>query len=75
MIKLIKIIVLIAVALFCWGWISNVFLGGMTTEAYIRKINNGLDQWVTNGAERILQTPYVSRATANWKTFYTKSDV
>ncbi len=75
MIKLIKLIVLIAVALFCWGWISNVLLGGMTTEQYILKLNRGLDQWVTSTSERVLQTPYVSRATGNWKTFFTKSDV
>ena len=70
--KFIKLIALVGVALFCWGWVSNVFLGRMTTRQYIDMINRRFDHWVISKSEKALSTPYVSGVISNYKTFYAK---
>ncbi len=40
--KLMTSLVLAAVVAFCWGWVANVALGGMTTRQYVSKISRDL---------------------------------
>jgi len=53
---LIRFMVLVAVVLFCWGWISNVALGRMTTGQYVRSIGMDFQQGIKNSIEKILNT-------------------
>ncbi len=52
--KLMKFLLLAGVALFCWGWISHVVLGGMTTGQYLQKIRLDLRQFQTDLQEKIM---------------------
>jgi len=62
---LIKLIFWAAVAFFCWGWFSNVVLGGMTTSQYFHKLDAGFQQAIIRQTEKILKTSSVSRVIHN----------
>ncbi len=52
--KLIKLILLVVLGLFCWGWVSNVIVGKMTTGEYIHRIRLGFRQFAIDLREKIL---------------------
>lgn len=52
--KLIGFLVLAGLALFCWGWVSHVALGKMTTGQYVRKIGRDFRQFQTDLQEKIM---------------------
>lgn len=64
--KLTKIILVAAVVLFCWGWVSCVAVGGMTTGQYLHKIRMDLQHGVKTVSDKIFK--YTGRVTGNVKT-------
>ena len=68
--ELIKLIFWVAIIFFCWGWVSNVAKGRMTTSQYIHKIDRDFQQAIIDGTNKMLKTSYVSRITRNVQTFY-----
>ena len=53
--KIMGYMFLVGFALFCWGWISNVALGRMTTEQYLHKISMDFKQSIIDGVNGIVR--------------------
>jgi hypothetical protein len=53
MANVMRFIIFLLLVLFCWGWISNVGLGRLTTGEYIYKIANDFRQGIMNTVEEI----------------------
>jgi hypothetical protein len=51
-----RFIFLAAIALFCWGWVSNVALGRMTTWQYINKLCADFQQGIKTEVEKCRKT-------------------
>ncbi|MFH1801093.1 MAG: hypothetical protein ABH891_09675 [Candidatus Omnitrophota bacterium] len=66
--KLVRLVLLVLIILFCWGWVSNVALGRMTTGQYIRKIGADFQQRISNGLGKMRKT--TDRITHNVNTLY-----
>lgn len=54
--KTMRFLFLVLAVLFCWGWVSHVILGRMTTGQYIRKISIDFQQGITNECKKISKT-------------------
>ena len=66
--KLMKLVFLALIVLFCWGWVSNVALGRMSTGQYLRKICMDFQQGTLSKMGKIRNT--TDRITHNVNTFY-----
>ena len=65
--KIIGFTVLVLLCLFCWGWVSNVVLGPMTTGQYIRKLAVDFQQRMASESGKILKTKTrIVRDVQNW---------
>jgi hypothetical protein len=65
--KLSKFLILAVAALFCWGWVSHVVLGRMTTGQYIRKLSMDFQQSLSDRSKKIREAR--DRITQNFKTW------
>jgi len=68
--RLLKLFFWIALGFFCWGWISNVALGKMTTSQYLHMLDAQFQQWVISGTEKILQSESVAGIIRRCQIFY-----
>ena len=50
---LVKFVLLVLIGLFCWGWISNVALGKMSTGQYLWKLRMELRQFSIEFKDKI----------------------
>ncbi|MFH1207954.1 MAG: hypothetical protein V1673_00155 [Candidatus Omnitrophota bacterium] len=66
--KFVRFVFLAVAILFCWGWVSNVALGRMTTGQYVRKISMDFQQGILNEVEKIRKT--TDRITHHVNTLY-----
>jgi len=69
--KLVKIILLVLAALFCWGWVSHVVLGKMTTGQYLYKLRGDFQRTVTaiiKGSDEVSRR--ADRIANNTQTLY-----
>ena len=65
--KIMQLLLLAAIGLFCWGWITNVALGRMTTRQYINKLYNDIHRGViTTEGEVRARMDRVSRNVRTW---------
>ena len=68
--KLIKLLFWVVVALFCWGWVSDVLIGGMSTQQYFHALDMKFQQVLVNGVDKISKTKAATQITRNVRTFY-----
>jgi hypothetical protein len=66
--KFVRLVFLAGVLLFCWGWVSNVALGRMTTGQYVRKIGMDFQQGISDELGKIRKT--TDRIARNVRTLY-----
>lgn len=53
---LVRFLLLVLVVLFCWGWLTHVVLGRMTTRQYIQKICADCQNYITGQKDKIQKT-------------------
>ena len=54
--QLVKLILLVMLVLFCWGWVSHVVLGRMTTSQYVHQMCTDFLQGIISKSEKANQT-------------------
>ena len=65
---LMKLLFLVLLVLFLWGWVVNVPSGRMTTRQYINKIYRDLQRGITTIANEV--NARTGRVMHNTKTWY-----
>lgn len=54
--KILKLVLLSAMALFCWFWFANVIFGEMTTRQYVHNLRMEFTHKVNEASAEIVKT-------------------